>query len=67
MCPGKGGAKRSVGAYASDFYAGPVMPLGARRGPKCRVADEEDATAGSTDRWGGAVYPAAEVQDGKTP
>ena len=27
-CPGKGGAKRSVGAYASDFYVGPVLPPG---------------------------------------
>ena len=27
-CPGKGGAKRSAGAYASDFYAGLVIPPG---------------------------------------
>ena len=45
-CPGKGGAKRSAGAYASDFYAGPVVPPGARRGPQYRVTDEEDVPAG---------------------
>ena len=27
--PGQGGAKRSAGAYAGDFYAGPVIPPGA--------------------------------------
>ena len=41
-CPGKGGGKRSAGAYASDFYAGPVIAPGARRGPQYRVTDEED-------------------------
>ena len=25
-CPGKGGAKKTDGAYASEFYAGPVIP-----------------------------------------
>ena len=44
-CPGKGGAKRSAGAYTSDFYAGPVIPPGARRGPQYRVTDEEDIPA----------------------
>ena len=33
-CPGKGGAKRSAGAYKSNFYAGPVMPT--RRTPQRR-------------------------------
>ena len=31
-CPGKGGGKKAAKAYASDFYAGPVVPEGARRG-----------------------------------
>ena len=31
-CPGKGGAKRATRAYASNFYAGPVLPEGTRRG-----------------------------------
>ena len=44
-CPGKGGAKHSAGAYASDFYAGPVIPPGARRGPQYRVTDAEDVPA----------------------
>ena len=46
-CPGKGGAKRSVGAYASDFYAGPVLPPGTRRGPQCCVTEEPDSPAGT--------------------
>ena len=44
-CPGKGGAKRSAGAYTSDFYTNPVIPPGARRGPQYRVTDEEDVPA----------------------
>ena len=44
-CPGKGGAKRLVGAYTSDFFAGPVIPPGARRGPRDRVTDAEDIPA----------------------
>ena len=47
-CPGKAGAKRSAGAYTSDFYAGPVVPPGAQRGPQYRVTDEEDIPAGPT-------------------
>ena len=35
-CPGRRGAKRSVGAYTVDFYAGPVMSQGTRRGPQWR-------------------------------
>ena len=30
-CPGKGGAKRRAGAYASDFYVGPIIPGGPQR------------------------------------
>ena len=44
-CPGKGGAKRSAGAYASDFYVGPVIPPGARRGPQYCVTEEVDIPA----------------------
>ena len=39
-CPGKGGAKRSAGAYAGDFYADPVLPPGTRRGPRYCVTQE---------------------------
>ena len=46
-CPGKGGAKRSAGAYASDFYAGPVLPPGTRRGPQYCVTEEPDPPAGA--------------------
>ena len=46
-CPGKGGAKRSAGAYASDFYAGPVLPPGTRRGPQYCVTKEPDSPAGA--------------------
>ena len=46
-CPGKGGAKRSAGAYASDFYAGPVLPPGTRRGPRYCVTEEPDSPAGA--------------------
>ena len=46
-CPGKGGAKRSAGAYASDFYAGPVLPPGTRRGPPYCVTEEPDSPAGT--------------------
>ena len=46
-CPGKGGAKRSAGAYASDFYAGPVLPPGTRRGPQYCVTEEPDFPAGA--------------------
>ena len=46
-CPGKGGAKRSAGAYASDFYAGPVLPPGMRRGPQYCVTEEPDSPAGA--------------------
>ena len=46
-CPGKGGAKRSAGAYASDFYAGPVLPPGTRRGPQYCVTEEPDLPAGA--------------------
>ena len=51
-CPGKGGAKRSAGAYTSDFYAGPVIPPGARRGPPYCVNKEADIPAepASSDR-----------------
>ena len=41
-CPGKGGAKKTAGAYAGDFYAGPVIPHGARRGPQYQVVEPED-------------------------
>ena len=41
-CPGKGGAKKTVGAYASDFYAGPIMPQGGRRGQQYQVVAAED-------------------------
>ena len=41
-CPGKGGAKKMAGAYANDFYAGPVIPQGARRGPQYQVMEPED-------------------------
>ena len=44
-CPGKGGAKRSAGASASKFYAGPVLPPGARRGPQYCVTEEADIPA----------------------
>ena len=46
-CPGKGGAKRSAGAYARDFYAGPVLPPGTRQGPRYCVTKEPDAPAGT--------------------
>ena len=55
-CPGKGGAKRSARAYTSDFYAGPVMPPGARRGPQSQVAGEEDATAEAVRSGGAALF-----------
>ena len=45
-CPGKGGAKRSAGAYSSDFYASPVLPPGTRRGPQYYVTEEVDISAG---------------------
>ena len=38
-CPGKGGAKKAARAYTSDFYAGPVLPEGARRGVQYRVEE----------------------------
>ena len=40
-CPGKGGAKKATGAYASDFYTCPVIPQEARRGPQYRVTEPE--------------------------
>ena len=42
-CPGKGGAKKTAEAYASDFYAGPIMPQGAGRGPQYQVVEPEDS------------------------
>ena len=44
-CPGKGGAKCLAGAYTSDFYAGLVIPPGARRGPQYCVTEEADIPA----------------------
>ena len=41
-CPGKGGAKKTAGAYASDFYAGPIIPQGARKGPQYQVVEPEN-------------------------
>ena len=38
-------AKRSAGAYASDFYAGLVLPPGTRRGPQYCVNEEADIPA----------------------
>ena len=45
-CRGKGGVKRSAGVYASDFYAGPLLPPGTRRGPQYCVTEEADILAG---------------------
>ena len=55
-CQGKGGAKRSAGAYASNFYAGPLMPPGVGRGPQYWVADVEDATTGAVRSRGAALF-----------
>ena len=41
-CLGKGGAKKTAGAYAGDFYAGPVIPQGARRGPQYQVTGPKE-------------------------
>ena len=53
-CPGKGGAKKAAGAYASDFYAGPVLPEGARRGVQYRV-EEPSGDAATSAPGGGSV------------
>ena len=55
-CPGKGGAKRLAGAYASDFYAGLVMPPWAKRGPQYQVADTDDSQAATARRGGTALF-----------
>ena len=41
-CPGKGEANKTAGVYASDFYAGPIIPQGARRGPQYQVVEPKD-------------------------
>ena len=53
-CPGKGGAKKVARAYTSDFYAGPVIPEGARRGVQYRV-EEPSGGAATPAPGGGAV------------
>ena len=53
-CPGKGGAKKAARAYASDFYAGLVVPEGARRGVQYRV-EESSGGAATLAPGGGAV------------
>ena len=53
-CPGKGGAKKAARAYASDFYVGPVLPEGARRGVPYRV-EEPSGEAATPALGGGAV------------
>ena len=53
-CPGKGGAKKAARAYASEFYAGPVLPERARRGVQYRV-EEPSGEAATPAPGGGAV------------
>ena len=43
-------------AYASKFYAGPVMPPGARTSPQYRITDEEDAAAEAARACGAALF-----------
>ena len=53
-CPGKGGAKKAAKTYASDFYAGPILPEGARRGIQYKV-EELNGDATTPAQGGGAV------------
>ena len=54
-CPGKGGAKKAARAYTSDFYAGPVVPQGARRGSQYQVEEPRDGAAAPVP-GGGAIF-----------
>ena len=53
-CPGKARAKKG-GAYASDFYAGPVLPEGARGAVQYRV--EGPSGEAATQAPGGGAMP----------
>ena len=54
-CPGKGGAKKAAKAYASDFYAAPMVPQGACRGPKYQE-EPKDGKAGPVPCGGAALF-----------
>ena len=53
-CPSKGGAKKAARAYTSDFYAGAVLPEGARRGVQY-IVEEPSGDAATILPEGGAV------------
>ena len=65
-CPGKGGAKRAAGAYASDFYAGPVLPEGAHRGVQYRVEEPSGGAATCARGRGRALYTTPALRRGCT-
>ena len=60
--PGQGWSEALAGAYASNFYAGPVLPPGTERGPQHCVTEEPDTPAGMA-----RCDPATEVRSGETP
>ena len=53
-CPGRGGAKKAARVYAGDFYAGPVLLEGTRRGVRYKV-EEPSGDAATSAPGGGAV------------
>ena len=55
-CPGKGGAKKAARAYTNDFYAGPVLPEGARRGVQYRVEEPSGDTTTLAPRRGAVLF-----------
>ena len=50
----KEGAKKAANVYASEVYAGPVVPWGARRAPQYQVEEPGEAAEGPVP-CGGAV------------
>ena len=63
-CPGRGGAKHSIGVYGMDFYAGPVLPQGTRRGAEYQVEVE---TSCPRTEVGRNFRPAWQVPPGQAP
>ena len=55
-CLGKGGAKKAATVYASDFYAGLVLPEGARRGVRYRVEEPSGGAATPAPRGGAVLF-----------
>ena len=55
-CLGKGGAKKAARTYTTDFYVGPVLPEGARRGVQYRVEEPSGEAATPAPRGGAVLF-----------